>query len=512
MVFGNSLIINNMKKSLLFISAVSLLFAGCAKEMGGAIEPEEKATVVQEVPAGHFGDFILENCEKVLLKINTSEHNNDITLKYDGDSHLPANLEIQVVGGTFDKKVSGNLPYTHVDYIKGDIANVEITTSSSTFNIVYPATISEKLIVTGGNVVLKGATVKAIDVAEGATADGENPVRIEMEKFTPEGGTEQTPAVTEKIVAKADVVVASEEGVSVTVNAEGDAKIETEGEGEVIDDSNSKDGPLPGVFSVSATKKVRFSPGNLYVKKDDSGNWNLNFYDEQYACNSLNSTLTWDTKTKRSISKDDNESDLFSWGYGDWSKSLYSPSFYVKGYDNPDNDCEQFSKTEDWGYAFGGESSVWRTLNVYEWEYLFGKSTERSGKYKCGVTVCGHPNCVVLLPDVWDETVISLTDFTNTTEYSETTAPKWSAMEAAGAVCLPSAGYSTGAQVLGVELYCAYWTSSGTSEVALWGEPSGEDFDLAHYLWIAKGKVYFYDGSERMQGNSVRLVTDVPAK
>lgn len=496
------------RKKLLLMPAITL--------MGGAIEPVEKAAVVQEVPAGHSGDFILENCEKVLLKINTSEQNNDITLKY-GGGNLPTTLEIQVVGNKFDKKISGNLPYTHLDYTQGDIANVEITTSASTFNIVHPATVSEKLIVTGGNVVLKGATVKAIEVAEGATADGENPVRIEMEKFTPEGGEEVTPAVTDTIVAKANIVVAPAEGVSVTVKPDGDdVTITPEGEGEVIDDSNSKGGPLPGVFSVSATKKVQFSPGNLYVKKDDSGNWNLNFYDEQYACNSLNSTFTWQTTTNRPISKDDNESDLFSWGYGDWSKSLYSPSFYVKGYDNPDNDCEQFSKTEDWGYAFGGESSVWRTLNVYEWEYLFGNSTERNGKYKCGVTVCGHPNCVVLLPDNWKWEGAVGTEWQENTmgvfEYSEKTTVKWSTMEEAGAVCLPSAGYSTGANVRGVELYGAYWTSSGTSELGCWGELSGEDFDLAHYLWFTNKNISCFDGSERMQGNSVRLVTDVHAK
>ena len=281
-------------------------------------------------------------------------------------------------------------------------------------------------------------------------------------------------------------------------------------------------GPLPGVFSVSDSKKVRFSPGNLYVKKDDSGNWNLNFYDEQYACNSLNSTWTWNTQTKRPISKDDNESDLFSWGYGEWSEKLYSPKSdaksYVEGHDDPEKDGEQFSKIEDWGYAFGGESSVWRTLNADEWEYLFGKSTKRNGKYKCGVTVCGHPNCVVLLPDDWKWEGAVGADWQKNTmgvfEYSdsEKLTVKWSSMEAAGAVCLPAAGYSTGSIVMGVELYCAYWTSSGTSEY-VYCEGEEEYFegkDFAYYLWIANGGVNSRDFSERMQGNSVRLVTDVP--
>ena len=348
-------------------------------------------------------------------------------------------------------------------------------------------------------------TERAIEVAEGATADGKNPVRIEMEKFTPEGGTEQTPAVTEKIVAKADIVVASEEGVSVTVNAEGDAKIETEGEGEIIEDS--KGGPLPGVFSVSATKKVQFSPGNLYVKKDDSGNWNLNFYDEQYACNSLNSKYTWKTTTERPISEDDNESDLFSWGYGkNWSKGLYSSKYYVEGYDNPKNDGEQFSKTEDWGYAFGGESSVWRTLTKDEWAYLLNTRTMTNSEARYSNAVDG-----VNIGDATYKGVFLYPDNYNGEDVSSFMT--WDAINAAGIVFLPAAGYSSGAKVKGVEFNGAYWTSSGTSELGYYGELSGENLVLAYYLsfgmFMGKGVIDPNDVEVRYHGNSVRLVTDV---
>ena len=465
--------------------------------------------VVQEVPSGYSGDVILDNWEKVLLKINASDQDNDITLKYDGDSHLPNNLEIQVVGGAFEKKVSGDLLYTHVDYTQGDIANVEITTSASTFNIEYPATISEKLIVTGGNVVLNGATVKAIEVAESATADGENPVKIEMKKFTPEGGEEMTPAVNDTIVAKANIVVAPAEGVSVTVKPDGDdVTITPEGEGEVIDDSNSKGGPLPGVFSVSATKKVQFSPGNLYVKKDDSGNWNWNFYDEQYACNSLNSYCDEETASRNQLTTDYeiDEIDLFGWG------DVKEPSIGNKYAEGHASDGESFSKTEDWGYIFGGESSVWRTLTVYEWEYLFGNSTERNGRYKCGVTVCGHPNCVVLLPDNWKWEGAVGTEWQKNTmgvfEYSEGTTVKWSTMEEAGAVCLPAAGYDSGTTIHSVGRAGFYWTSSATTPAAVWDDPYDDTY-LAYYLSLDPRWGASVDDEPRGTGYSVRLVTEV---
>lgn len=487
---------------------------------GGEIEP---TAVVKTISAGYSeGDYLLPKSEKVILKIDASGSNNDITLKYDGDSHLPTNLEIQVVGNNkFDKKISGSLPFTHVDYTQGDIANVEITTSASTFNIVYPATISEKLIVMGGNVVLKGATVNAIEVDEGATADGEKPVRIEMEKFTPKGGTEQTPAVDEKIVAKADVVVASEEGVSVTVNAEGDAKIETEGEGEVIDDSSSKGGPLPGVFSVSPTKKVRFSPGNLYVKKDDSGNWNWNFYDEQYACNSLNSLCgDWGVRTPTS---GDTEIDLFSWGYGDWSTNPITTSYLTRH----TSEGEPFDQEEDWGSAID-DKGTWRTLTEAEWCYLFaylydfeseegGFDTEspRYNLFKIEVTVCDHPNCVVLLPDDWEWG--GTVGDTWQTEYNEETTVQWSSMEAAGAVCLPAAGYrriaSSAAEVREVGGCGLYWTSS-TCVLPDWGLTGG----YSYYLYFSRRMSSYIpasltlgpDAAEfRNYGCSVRLVTDV---
>ena len=83
-----------------------------------------------------------------------------------------------------------------------------------------------------------------------------------------------------------------------------------------------------------------------------------------------------------------------------------------------------------------------------EWKYLINAGNEcgqtiRSGKYKCCVKVCGHNNCLILLPDdwKWGENGVG-SDWQN--EYSETTTVTWSDMESTGAVCLPAAGYRDG--------------------------------------------------------------------
>ena len=218
------------RKKLLLMPAITLV--------GGSIEPAEKAAIVANIPAGYSGDFLLPQSEKVLLKINASTDDHDITLKYDGDI-VPTNLEIKVIdgdnAGDYNAKLLGNLPQTHVNFTKGTIANVEMTTSSSTLEVIYPAIISTKLTVKGGNVKIKGATVQAIKVDSDAVADSETglPVQIAVEKYTPEGGTAQTPAITDGITANASIVVAPDAEVTVNVQVEGDVQVAKAGEGSV---------------------------------------------------------------------------------------------------------------------------------------------------------------------------------------------------------------------------------------------------------------------------------------
>lgn len=199
------------RKSILVMPTITLAAA--------SIEDIYKAATIQEVPAGHSGDFLLAKSESVILKLMSSTDDKDITLKYNG-VELPKNLKIVVEGDNyFDAKISGSLPKTHVDFTEGEIKEAAFTTNNSTFSIVYPAKISDKLTVGGGNVVIEGAKVGAIEVAEGAKADptgGTGNVKITMKAATVES-QKIKPEVVGTIVANANIEVAPAQGVEVFV-------------------------------------------------------------------------------------------------------------------------------------------------------------------------------------------------------------------------------------------------------------------------------------------------------
>ncbi len=267
------------------------------------------------------------------------------------------------------------------------------------------------------------------------------------------------------------------------------------------------DGALKGVFSVSATKKIHFSRGNLYCSRTSSetNDWTWHFYDKQYKFNSIPTT-----DQNRTAQNTDTEIDLFNWGY-DAVKSVDPTGTDHVGART--TQYETFAKNEDWGYVFGAESSVWRTLTTAEWQYLFsyngtddGESNydndNRRNKYKESVTICDKTNCVVLLPDNWEWGQNGVGDDWQTVypEKASTDNPvTWSTMEAAGAVCLPAAGVRNGSDVMGVGSAGSYWSSS-----------AGIDHE-AYTVLFYNGDVYAGVRDSLYAGYSVRLVTNVSA-
>ena len=257
-------------------------------------------------------------------------------------------------------------------------------------------------------------------------------------------------------------------------------------------------GALKGVFSVSATKQVHFSKGNLrYVV----GTQDWSFYEHQYDfCH----TETYTGHHSDTIS-------LFTWGYDATQSVIPNGTSSVAGHTTAG---DELSKSEDWGYVFGGESSVWRTLTTDEWQYLFsynessygGKNYDndtRRGLYKAGVNVCGSKDCVVLLPDgwEWDESTVGIG--WQTGGYPETSTENnpvtWQKMEDAGAVCLPTAGFRDGSKVTSVGIQAGYWSSSVY------------DAKTICHVSITSNSVVARNGASRTNGNSVRLVTNVSA-
>ena len=257
------------------------------------------------------------------------------------------------------------------------------------------------------------------------------------------------------------------------------------------------EGALSGAFTVSDNGtpndpsddvKVHFSQGNLVASIDASGNptaW-------KFATNQYDYLGTGGAN--KTIGTTAGDVDLFGWSTDASSNNW---GIHTKKKATTDTTTGQFN---DWGKAYceqeGLDDSTWKTLSTAEWQYLFDTNTKRKGKYKCAVTVCDKEDCVILLPDNWDTTVISLENFAATTAYNNSSTPTWSAMEAAGAVCLPAAGYREGFNVYGVGNFGFCWSSSSSFNTDAWrlgfsGEGAGPGGLGNRYL-----------------GYSVRLVTE----
>ncbi|MCQ2151008.1 MAG: DUF1566 domain-containing protein, partial [Bacteroidales bacterium] len=246
------------------------------------------------------------------------------------------------------------------------------------------------------------------------------------------------------------------------------------------------DYPLPGVFTVADDKagnvrKVQFARGNLWYQNGVFHNEN-----EQYAFSSS------DWKEGGHISH-------FMWcKSAEESVKLRYAEQGVTYSDNLFTNASATSPSLD--FAANGQKGLWRTLSGGdngEWEYLIDRKD--GTLYKYGVKVCGSANCLILLPDdwKWGENGVGSGWLS---EYSESTTVKWSTMEAAGAVCLPAAGYRNGydgTDVRNVGDLGYYWSSTPNYH------------DRAYYLRFTSGNVYPADNYVRYYAFAVRLVTDV---
>ena len=303
------------------------------------------------------------------------------------------------------------------------------------------------------------------------------------------------------------------------------------------DSSPNSSNHLNGLFSVSATKEVYFSPANLEFQTQSKGTWTTQRndwvfmrgasredYGHQYDVVEQNGLVAVDYKEQSRVG-------LFGWGtsYFDhganvirpWYTSTENSDYYAYG----DASKNLFDGTgeADWGYnkIYGGgnKENIWRTLTSDEWTYLINKNGDYSkrlvrvnGEYKvpCGLGKIGEVNGLILLPDNWDGTVDA--DFEHyksgaTFNDNSYTTAEWQTMEAAGVVFLPAAGTrkyspSTSANTVveHVNKTGYYWTSSVSSEM---------DYRFVQYVSFEEGNIYF-GRTDRDNGSSVRLVYKLP--
>ena len=231
---------------------------------------------------------------------------------------------------------------------------------------------------------------------------------------------------------------------------------------------------LSGKFSVSSTKKVKFSKGNLRYA---SGTWS--FFDNQYDYYTSYSADAWDK---------------FGW----------SSSANNYGMSTSQTSSDYSGDFVDWG-ATMGMGTGWFTLTSDEWAYLFNtRSASTVGSTANGRYAKGKVNDVqgiILFPDTYTHpdgvtapVGVNATDDTgwNGNNYS---SADWTKMESAGCVFLPAAGYRNGSSV----------SVAGTSGIYRSATPNG--LDNAYNVDFYSGDLNpAADGYVRGLGFSVRLV------
>lgn len=248
-------------------------------------------------------------------------------------------------------------------------------------------------------------------------------------------------------------------------------------------DNPSVEGSLSGKFSVSSSKKVQFSKGNLqYCPLTET--WQ--FAAEQYSVigkENSNISATYDGWI-----------DLFGWGTGS------NPC--LSSLNN-----EDYTTFAEWGNNLirngGNKAAIWRTLSAQEWQYLL---TERTGAEQLYAAVDIEAiQGLLILPDGWSD--LKNIPLKKGTESFQSSYPlslhEWARLQEAGAVLLPiGTGKREGVNVI-VNKTGSYWSSSLDSNSA------------AQMLSVGMNRQPMIETDiinnvpARYQGCAVRLVCDV---
>lgn len=253
------------------------------------------------------------------------------------------------------------------------------------------------------------------------------------------------------------------------------------------------EGWLPGLFSVSATKQVHFSQGNLQYQAS-TNTWRFAEHQYDYV-----GTQTADGNGYYggNVSGSDNRNisstyngwiDLFGWGTGD------NPTLTTRDY-------ADFSTFVDWGsnpISNGGNAAhLWRTLTRAEWNYLLEGRPNASSKFAAG-NINGVGG-LIILPDNWTQPseCAFTSGFAPDWTLNSYTLAQWEQMEDAGAVFLPAAGRRDSVYVEYAGVFGYYWAS----------DPRDEIFAFVmsfHSNTFPVGNPF----NNRSLGHSVRLVQD----
>jgi len=256
-------------------------------------------------------------------------------------------------------------------------------------------------------------------------------------------------------------------------------------------------GALPGLFSVSATKKVQFSRGNLQATVNAAGTPSaFNFAENQ-------SDIIGNATANTTIGTSAGNIDLFGWSTdatnNNWG--IHTKTSSTTGY--TDGNFKNWGKTTI--VNGGNKEDFWSTLSNDEWKYLLNLTgnelVARTDSNRYAKAKVNGIKGLILFPDgYYNEATISgiagiaqvnkpLASFPSESVATDT----WNTMESKGCVFLPAAGFRNGSTVNSSASTGCYWTSTLNGETE------------AYRLYFGNGSQSI-ENNKRFYGNAVRLV------
>ena len=280
------------------------------------------------------------------------------------------------------------------------------------------------------------------------------------------------------------------------------------------------------VFSVSASKKVVFAPGNLQAVLGDSmvgtvlsaGHYFWGASSWQFAPNQY--TIIGNTDENRLLDPAANQVvDLFSWigesrGYSDDRR--FGIYVFVSGSGTTGgtgNVSTTEAKLADWGANVIGPypANTWYTLASSDWEYVLTSADRTNTRFtKVLLTLSSDPlttiNGIIIFPDQYTHPISTEFTMLNRTQGAFADAgtislADLSLLEHAGCAFLPAAGirtYNSG-RVVSDNEKAVYWTTT----------PSSSSANQALTVYGTNNGLQSGYSRARYYGCAVRLVRDV---